>query len=251
MPIGEGEKLDPKVVVFRLKVLKRVLQAGDPVTRVDDYRDLFEEGGYALTTSSHMRQLIPLLHQRLLEQDAVILKDKLVTIIFDGTSYMGELLLVIVRYYHDGQFHQRLIRLRHSDVPLNAVSLAFVLHEALTRLGLAGKNVIAFIKDAAEVNFAAVTALKDHPDYGMGRALSLFCYSHMFNRVGKKLQSDFKAADAFIKVWSSYFKKSMKVRCPSLPSIASSMTSSFSVTSRAGTSGATSKWPTARAIRRP
>lgn len=210
MPPSEGETLDPKVVAFRLKVVERILAAGDPLSRADAYRDLFEAGGLALTASSHLRQLIPVLHILQRERDSQLLKGKPVSIIFDGTSHLGELLLVLVRYYDDGCFKQRLIKLRHSDVPLDAVTLAFILRDSMNAVGILGENIVAFLKDAVEVNFAGVESLKLYRDAGVDRALSFFCFSHMFNRVGKKLQGALPLADAFIKTWSSFFKKTMK-----------------------------------------
>jgi len=211
MPEGEGEKLDASVVAFRLEVLATVLGVGDPVERIDAYRPFFERSGLSLTTASHMRQLIPVLARRQQEQDSSLVKGKAVAVIFDGTSHFGELLLVLVRYFDGRDFHQRLIRLRHSDAPLDQNTLSFILDRALHRAGINSSDVVAFLKDTASVNFAAVNMLKS---LNYSRALNMPCFSHTFNRVGKKLKLDI--ARAFIATWSSFFSKSMKVPTPLL-----------------------------------
>jgi hypothetical protein len=215
MPQGEGEKLPVDVVAYRLEVLEAVFAAGDPVERVDAYRHLFERGGFSLTSASHMRQLIPLLARRQLEIDTVELKDKFVSVIFDGTSHFGELLLIIVRYFKDSKFRQRLIKLRHSDSPLDKTLLAFIVDRALLRVGLSGSVVLSFIKDTASVNFAAVELLKRTPGMAYGHSLNMPCFSHGFDRIGRKLKLEL--AKSFIAAWSSYFSKSMKVLCSLYP----------------------------------
>jgi hypothetical protein len=209
IPEGEGAKLDAQILAFRLRVLETVLKAGHSITAVDHYRELFESGGFALTDSSHMRQYVPLLRKHCLLKDQSFVKDKLVSLIFDGTSHFGELLLVIARCWSGTSFEQRLIRLRHSDVPLDASILGSVLLRALNTLQIDGASVVAFIKDGASVNLKAVEDLKAVADHHLGKALNVTCWSHIFNRVGKRLKLEI--AFSFIKTWSSLFAKSMKV----------------------------------------
>ena len=40
-----------------------MLKAGVPLSKVDLFRDLLEEHGYALMSSTNFRQLIPFIHQ--------------------------------------------------------------------------------------------------------------------------------------------------------------------------------------------
>jgi hypothetical protein len=227
LPEGEGSKLSPEVVAFRLEVLETVLRAGDSVEKVDVYRPLFERGGFALTTSGHMRQLIPTLAHRYAEADKESIHGPfpLVSIIFDGTSHFGELLLVFVRLWTGRNYEQLLLRLRHSDIPLDKNILAFQLLKVMERYRIEGKNIVAFVKDSAAVNYAAVEFLKSNPDHGLRGALNLPCWSHIFDRIGKRLnrvKDKSPLALPFIATWSSYFKKSYKVDFP--PSRSSSPT---------------------------
>ena len=51
-----GEGLPDSTQVYRVKVMTAMLKAGVPL------RDLLEEHGYALTSSTNLRQLIPFIH---------------------------------------------------------------------------------------------------------------------------------------------------------------------------------------------
>ena len=69
--------------MFRVKVLKTFLKAGIPIEKADILRDLLEDNGYALTSSTHLRELIPFV----LEQETSKVKSGLpISLIFDGTT---------------------------------------------------------------------------------------------------------------------------------------------------------------------
>ena len=40
-----------------------MMKAGVPLSKIDLFRDTLEEHGYALTSSTNLRQLIPFIHQ--------------------------------------------------------------------------------------------------------------------------------------------------------------------------------------------
>lgn len=154
-----------------------------------------------------MRQLIPVLAKRLREQDKSALESKFVSILFDGTDHFGELLLIFARIWDGNDWNQFLIRLRHSEHAVDTRSLAFLLDRACLAVGLASTRVLGFIKDSVAVNASAVSKLQNEQNYTS--ALSLPCFSHIISRIGKKLKLNL-ALD-FIKTWSSYFVKSLKV----------------------------------------
>jgi hypothetical protein len=224
---------------YRLEVLETTLRAGDPVERIDVYRPLLERGGQALTAASHMRQLIPLLALRYQTSETSRVKARHCSVIFDGTDHFGELLLVYVRIWEDEKWTDVLVRLRHSDAPLDNRSLQFILDRALHRVGIAPIQVLAFVKDTVAVNFLAVGNLIASSGYTLAKNLP--CWSHNFARIGKQFK--FEYAMKFIKLWSSYFSMTLRfASCSSwipLPFFSSSI--------REKQSGECSKWqPTAR-----
>ena len=55
----KGQMLSDNQRVFRVRVLKNFLNAGVPLQKMDNFRELLAEGGYRLTSVPNMRQLIP------------------------------------------------------------------------------------------------------------------------------------------------------------------------------------------------
>ena len=89
-----GEKL-PEVMVYRVKVVKTFLRAGVSMSKPEFFRDLLEENGKRLTEPSHMLDFVPFI---LSEQKAKIkqeIKGQFLSIVFDGTSRLGEVLAVV------------------------------------------------------------------------------------------------------------------------------------------------------------
>ncbi len=196
-------------IAYRLEVLETFLKAAVPLLKIDKFRNLLERDRHRLTASSHMRNYLPDLVIRYiggLKSD--ISKSSLFAVIFDGTSHDGEILVILVRYWDPlrKKFVQKLIKLRVSDLSLNGDELGVVILEALQRVGIQVLNVVGFIHDAASVNFSAVTALSR---LNTRNAVDLACWSHIFSRVGKRLE--LPAAISFVKTASNLFSKSVKV----------------------------------------
>ena len=54
-----GETLPTNFQIFRVKTVTAFLKSGVALNKVDCFRDLLEENGYALSSSQHLRELIP------------------------------------------------------------------------------------------------------------------------------------------------------------------------------------------------
>ena len=80
---------------------------------MDLFRELLEENGYHLTDSRNMYDLIPFFEKH--EFDIIVneLKGKDLSVIFDGTTRLGEALGIVLRFVDDGwKIIQRLVRLQ-------------------------------------------------------------------------------------------------------------------------------------------
>ena len=60
----KGETLPDATKVFRVKVVSTLLRAGISLNKIDDLRELLEEGGYRLSSSCNMRQLYSAIHSQ-------------------------------------------------------------------------------------------------------------------------------------------------------------------------------------------
>ena len=78
-----------------------MLKAGVPHSKVNLFQGLLEEHGYALTSSTNLSQLIPLIHQEELSRIKQEILNQSLSIIFDGTTHVSEAFVVVLRYLTD------------------------------------------------------------------------------------------------------------------------------------------------------
>ena len=99
--------------VYRLKVLKTFLCAAIPLTKLDAFRDLLEENALQLTDRRHMSDLIPFLCSQEQATIKTEIGEKHLSVIFDGTTRLGEALAIVVRFVDESfAIQQRLVRLQ-------------------------------------------------------------------------------------------------------------------------------------------
>ena len=140
----KGETLPSTTKLFRVKFVKAFLKS-----RAEYFRDLFEEVGYPLTSSSNMRQLIPFILAQEYECIYQEVKGKDVAIIFDGTTRDGEALVVLVRFVESSTIKQRLVRLRLLKSSVNGDELARIIIEVLHRkINIQENSLLAAMRDS-------------------------------------------------------------------------------------------------------
>ena len=108
----EGETLPDSTRVFRVKVVTALLNAGVPLSKLDYFRDQFEENGYALCDSSHLRRLVPFILQDEISKLKHDINGRHVANVFDGTTHVCEAFVIVLRYVDsDWAIKQRVCRL--------------------------------------------------------------------------------------------------------------------------------------------
>ena len=90
-----GETLSDSVRVYMVRVVKSFLKAGIPLSKVDDLRDLLEENALSLTGRQHLSEYIPFIRNDEIDLIKSEIKDKAVSIIFDGTTHVDEALAIV------------------------------------------------------------------------------------------------------------------------------------------------------------
>ena len=78
-----------------------MLKAGVPLSMVDLFRDLLEEHGYALMSSTNLRQPIPFIQQEELSRIKQEILYQPLSITFDGTTHVCEVFVVVLCYLTD------------------------------------------------------------------------------------------------------------------------------------------------------
>ena len=81
---------------YRVKyVVNAMLKAGISLKMIDSFRDLLEDHGYSLTSSSNLRQLLPFILQEEMTRLKTEIDGEPVSVVFDGTTHVGVLLRFI------------------------------------------------------------------------------------------------------------------------------------------------------------
>ena len=202
-----GTQVSMEERVFRLRVVEEFLRAGIPLAKIDDLRGILEEGALRLTHSSHLADYIPPILRTEKQKVRKELEGKHVSVVFDGTTRMGEALAVVVRYCSGWTIKQKLVRLSMLAKSLCGEEVAReVLTVLSTELGIPSSHLLAIMRDRASVNNVAVRTIAImYPS-----AMDIGCFSHTLNNVGEKFQVP--TLDKFMKHWEEIFKHSHKCR---------------------------------------
>ena len=94
------------------RIIKIFLSAAIPLNKLDTFRDLLEESTFRLTGCRHMSDLVPFVLSQEVDQIKGQLVGCPVSVIFDGTTRLGETMAIVVGFV-DTMFniHQRLVRM--------------------------------------------------------------------------------------------------------------------------------------------
>lgn len=91
-----------------------------------------------MTSSPHLRQYIPFVQERELARLVSLSADRPYSLIFDGVTHVGELVIVILRQMNTEtlDYDQNVIALSHLDKSANALDLASVVNVARERMSM-------------------------------------------------------------------------------------------------------------------
>ncbi len=204
-----GETLPEADKVWRVNVVTHFLKAGIALSKADRLRPLLESHGPRLANVRQLSGLIPFIQ----EQEKKSVKEELaghnVSIIFDGSTRLGEALAVIIRFVdldtEQRQFliKQRLVRLEVLAKSLDARQLARVILVCLgNQLQIMPEQVVAAMHDGASVNTAAMRHVQVvYPSF-----IDVVCFSHTVDNVGRHF--DLPHLDGFLELWIRLFSHS-------------------------------------------
>ena len=87
--------------MYQVKVVTAMLKARVHLNKVNLFRDLLEQHGYALTSSTNLRQLTPFIDQEELSRIKQEILNQPMSIIFHGTTHVCEAFVVVLCYLTD------------------------------------------------------------------------------------------------------------------------------------------------------
>ncbi len=107
----KGETLPEEHNVYRAKVVMAFMRSGIPLSKLDcpDLRNLLEENGYRLTDHRHMLDMVPFILKEERTRLRSELQGKYLSVVFDSTTRLGEVLAIVVRFLNAWNVEQRLV----------------------------------------------------------------------------------------------------------------------------------------------
>ena len=183
------------------------MRAGIPLNKMVCFREIFEENALRLTDRSHMANLIPFI----VEQEKQKLKKEVlgkdVSVCFDGTTRLGEALVIIVRFLENWKLRQRLVQVKIIAKSMTGEELARELIDTLsTNYSVSSSQLLAVMRDRCSVNNVALRTLKVvYPSL-----VDIGCIAHTINIAGERFK--IPVLNEFINIWNSLFAHSAKAR---------------------------------------
>ena len=196
---ARGETLPEEQQIF--------LRAAVPLSKVGLFRSLLEETAFRHTDRRHLMDYVSLILQQ--EQGTIRqeILGKYVSVIFDGTSCLGEALAVVVRFIsNDFTIEQRLVKLQMLAKSMKGEEIASELISVLSvSYGIGSGFLLAAVRDRASVNNVALTTLKVvYPVL-----VDIGCYSHTLNHVGERFSTPILCE--FISAWILLFSPAQRL----------------------------------------
>ena len=155
-----------------------------------------------------MSDLIPFV----LRQEQAKIKEEIegkhVAVIFDGTTYLGEALAIVLRFVsEDFEIKQHLIRLQLLAKSLPGEEIARELITVLSvGYGIKPNLLLSAMRDGASSNNVAMRTL----NVVYPHVFDVACFSHTLDRVGSHFNTPVLLE--FINSWISLFSHSPKVK---------------------------------------
>ena len=182
-PKDEMSSLPPDVLLYRYNVMETFLAAGLPPSKIDDLKGLLRGD---VVGSSHMKDFIPKVEafefQRLREE----IKGQKVTVIFDGTTRLGEAIAVLLRWCPSdfGSIQMRLVTLQTAEKHMDGAELCAFVNEVLTKAcQLNFLDVVGGSRDSCSTNGTAMRNLK----VVMIELEDFMCVSHTLSKLGEHI----------------------------------------------------------------
>ena len=155
-----------------------------------------------------MFDVVPLILQQEKERIKNEISGKSLSVIFDGTSRLGEVFVLVIRYVDsDWLVCQRLIKVHMLAKSLSGEEIAReVINSLSLEFGVGSEHVLTVMHDCASTNVVAMRTLKVMYPFAQGNG----CFSHTLDRVGERFNTP--TLNEFVTYWISLFAHSPKAR---------------------------------------
>jgi hypothetical protein len=186
--------------LYRYRVVEAMLAAGVAIEKVDQLRPLLERAQNSLTDSHHLKVFIPKIETREIEKLIEEAAGQRVTIIFDGTTRLGEALVILLRWIPAdfAKVEQRLIAFRTTFKHTSGAELAqLIMSVLLTTMKLLPNDLVGGARDSCSTNGVAMRTIKAV----LSNMQDFMCISHTLSHTGEHVE--LSTLDAFMTPWLS------------------------------------------------
>ena len=143
-----------------MKGASAYLCAGVPLDNLVYFRELLEENVFCLVDKRYLLDLVTLILKEERACKRLEIADKLVSVIFDGTSCLGEAMVVMLRFLHDWKITQSLVHVKFLAKIMTGEEVARQVINVLSiTLGRGSELLIAAMRDSATINSVALRTL--------------------------------------------------------------------------------------------
>eukprot|EP00966_Prymnesium_polylepis_P286273 6612760-Prymnesium_polylepis.1 len=187
--------LPKDVLLYRFNVMETFLAAGLPPTKIDDLAGLLQGD---ICESSKMRLFIPKVEAFEFERLRKELKDQKVTVIFDGTTRLGEAIVVLLRWCPKdfSGIKMRLVTFGTAEKHMDASELCAFINNVLVKVcQIESMNVVGGARDSCSTNGTAMRKLK----VVMIALQDFLCISHTLSKLGEHIA--LPTLEAFMTHW--------------------------------------------------
>ena len=183
----KGSSLSSDVHLERMRMVAAFMKAGIPLQKLDALRPTLERNGCCMTDSSHMRQYIPKLEEIEVQHLRQEVQGRKLGIVFDGSSRLGECMVVLVRWIQDdfSAINQRLICVKTLEKSMSGNEVGtFLMGLLLSSYAILPADIVASIRDSCATNGKAERNLS----HVLPNMESMKCISHTLSHVGEHVK---------------------------------------------------------------
>ena len=198
-----SSSLQADVHLIRYRLLESWMSAGLALSSIDVVRPVLERmGALNLTSSSHLRMLIPKIEEREHRKVHDERHGQACSIIYDGTCRNGDCICVIFRWVsEDFHINQRLACLKTAEEALDGTDLGhFLVSLLFAQYQVKPKEVIGCIRDSCGTNAKAERTIA----HLFPNMFSVLCVSHTLSHCGEHVQ--LPILDEFMMHWIGLVK---------------------------------------------
>ncbi len=193
-PFPERTTFTPEQLALKAGPVETALACNKPLTILTEFSE-FLAPKYAVLATKRAGDFIPYVADAHNRRVISTVKDKPLTIIFDGTQTNAEMFAIIGRYVNqDMEPKQILLRLGMYAHAWTSEDLAHELAQALFShpddkerpgLGISRKNILAFVCDGGSINVPGLNMMKNRCAEFETSPIFL-CVDHFLNNLGKR-----------------------------------------------------------------